>query len=115
MPPAARSSGIPSRTVGVRRGVPGRARPGRRVRHRLPVARGGAPCDRQGDSMPHPDLTEVIVILDRSGSMASIRSDMEGGFDAFIAEQRKAPGQCQITLVQFDDVVEMVYEGYPIS
>jgi uncharacterized protein YegL len=65
--------------------------------------------------MPHPDLTEVIVVLDRSGSMSTIRRDMEGSFDIFIAEQRQIPGACQVTLVQFDDVVEVLYEACPLS
>jgi hypothetical protein len=65
--------------------------------------------------MPHPDLTEVVVVLDRSGSMVSTRVDMEGAFDAFVAEQLALPGQCKVTLVQFDTVVELVYEGLPLA
>lgn len=61
--------------------------------------------------MPKQDLTEIIVVLDRSGSMRSIKTDMEGGFDAFIAEQRKLPGECSVTLAQFDTVHEIVYAG----
>jgi uncharacterized protein YegL len=64
--------------------------------------------------MPQPDLTEIIVILDRSGSMACIRHDMEGGFDTFIGDQTALPGQCRVTLVKFDDVVELVYEGLSV-
>jgi len=48
----------------------------------------------------------------------AVKPEIAAHLDRFrhtIAEQRKAPGQCQMTLVQFDDVVEMVYEGYPIS
>jgi hypothetical protein len=57
------------------------------------------------------DLTEVIVVLDRSGSMASIAKDMCGGFDTFIAEQRQQPGELRVSLHQFDDVHETVYEN----
>jgi uncharacterized protein YegL len=64
--------------------------------------------------MPQPDLTEIIVILDRSGSMSAIRQDMEGGFDSFIADQVLLPGQCKVTLVRFDDVVELVYQGVSV-
>lgn len=65
--------------------------------------------------MPRKDLTEIVVVLDRSGSMASIRADMEGGFDSFIADQRKLPGDCSVTLAQFDGVYEIVYQGKPLS
>jgi len=56
-------------------------------------------------------LTEIIVVLDRSGSMASIAKDMEGGFNEFIRQQRLIPGECRVTLVQFDTQYEMVYAG----
>lgn len=65
--------------------------------------------------MPDQAKTEIVVIVDRSGSMMDIAQDMRGGFDALIAEQRKLPGTCHVTLVQFDDVVETVYEGKPIA
>lgn len=65
--------------------------------------------------MTKPNSAEIIVILDRSGSMASIRKDMEGGFDSFIAEQRKLPGECSVTLVQFDDKYEVVYMGKALA
>lgn len=65
--------------------------------------------------MPRSDLTEIVVVLDRSGSMAKIRKDMEGGFDSFIGEQRKLPGECSVTLAQFDDRYEIVYSGKPLA
>jgi uncharacterized protein YegL len=57
------------------------------------------------------DYTDMIVILDRSGSMANVRSDMEGGFNTLIEEQRKAEGKLLVSLYQFDDHFEVVYEG----
>lgn len=65
--------------------------------------------------MPKKDLTEIVVVLDRSGSMVPIRKDMEGGFDSFIDEQRKLPGSCSVTLVQFDSEYELVYQGKPLA
>lgn len=65
--------------------------------------------------MPKRDLTEIVVVLDRSGSMATIRGDMEGGFNSFIADQRKLPGSCAVTLVQFDSDYELVYSGKPLA
>lgn len=59
--------------------------------------------------------TDIIVILDRSGSMTNIRADVEGGFNAFIAEQRKLPDPCFVTLTQFDsDSIDTVYERKPL-
>lgn len=65
--------------------------------------------------MTKPNFTEIIVILDRSGSMSTIAADMRGGFDQFIADQRKVPGECTVTLAQFDDRYELVYEARPIA
>ena len=48
------------------------------------------------------DYTHLTVILDRTGSMESIRDDTIGGFNSFLEEQQKLPGQATITLVQFD-------------
>jgi uncharacterized protein YegL len=62
------------------------------------------------------DLCELVVVLDRSGSMQPIAKDMEGGFDQLIADQRKLPGRCLVTLVQFDsERVETVYEAKPVA
>lgn len=65
--------------------------------------------------MTDPSLTHIYFLLDRSGSMQSIVDDTVGGFDAFIAEQRKTPGECRVTLAQFDDAYEEVYADLPIS
>jgi Mg-chelatase subunit ChlD len=50
-----------------------------------------------------PDYTHLAVILDRTGSMESIRDDTIGGFNAFLNEQKQQPGKATLTLVQFDD------------
>ncbi len=49
-----------------------------------------------------PDLTDITLVVDRSGSMQDIRSDAEGGVNAFIETQAKEPGDALLTLVQFD-------------
>jgi len=49
------------------------------------------------------DYTHIAVILDRTGSMESIRDDTIGGFNAFLDQQKKEPGLATLTLVQFDD------------
>jgi hypothetical protein len=65
--------------------------------------------------MTDTDLTHVYFLLDRSGSMESIRTATIEGFDAFIAEQRNAPGRCRVTLAQFDNQYEEVYRDLPIA
>lgn len=65
--------------------------------------------------MTNPEYTHIEFLLDRSGSMASIRSDIEGGFDAFIADQATHPGRCTVSLAQFDDRYEIVYSGRDIK
>jgi len=65
--------------------------------------------------MTNPNLTHLYFLLDRSGSMQTIVDDTVGGFDAFMAEQRKAPGECRMTLAQFDDAYEEVYADRPIA
>jgi hypothetical protein len=60
---------------------------------------------RPAKEAPMPETTAPIhisVILDRSGSMSSIASDIVGGFNEFLADQRRRPGEARITLVQFD-------------
>lgn len=65
--------------------------------------------------MPNTHLTRVVFLLDRSGSMQSIKSDIEGGFAAFIDTQRAGVGDCTVTLAQFDSTYEIVYTGLPIN
>lgn len=57
----------------------------------------------------------IAVILDRSGSMENIREDTIGGFNCFLQEQRKVPGNCLFTLVQFDTVYEIVSHNIPLA
>ena len=65
--------------------------------------------------MTNPDLTHLYFLLDRSGSMQSIKSDTEGGFAAYIEEQRLGSGECRVTLAQFDDEFETVYADLPVA
>lgn len=67
--------------------------------------------------MTDPNYTHLSFPLDASGSMASIRSDVEGGFDAFIAEQRTQPGRCTVTLADFSGPGDYVvrYAGRDVA
>jgi hypothetical protein len=60
------------------------------------------------------DLSDVTVVLDRSGSMASCRDDAEGGLNTFVEEQKKHTGETLFTLVQFDTDYEFVHKGKPV-
>lgn len=58
---------------------------------------------------------ELIAIVDRSGSMSSMKLDMEGGFNQMIEDQKKIEGELNVTLVTFDDRIETIYEGKPLA
>lgn len=68
-----------------------------------------------GDTVGNPDVTLLVMLLDRSGSMHRIRAEVEEGFDAFIADQRDDGGRCTVSLYQFDSGFEPVYVGVPIG
>ncbi len=59
--------------------------------------------------------SEIILILDRSGSMDEMKTDAIGGFNTFIAEQKKNPDPATVTFVQFDDRYEKLAEGQPLA
>lgn len=66
--------------------------------------------------MTKPNFVEIIVALDRSGSMSTVRNDTIGGFNTFVSDQRReAKGDVKLTLVQFDDQYEINYNGMPIQ
>lgn len=54
--------------------------------------------------------TEIVIVLDRSGSMQAIKDDMEGGFKTFLDEQKTLGGDCSVSLYTFDDKFEKEYE-----
>lgn len=60
---------------------------------------------------------DLLVILDRSGSMQDAKSDHEGGLRSFIEDQKKIEGDVRLTLVQFDhvDPCEIVYDRTPLA
>jgi len=61
------------------------------------------------------DLTDITLVVDRSGSMAARQSDAQGGINTFIKDQKKADGEAALTLVQFDTDYEVVMDGVPIE
>ena len=65
--------------------------------------------------MTNPNKTSVTIILDRSGSMNDCRSDTIGGYNTFIEGQKQNPGECEISLIQFNDRSEFVYKSKPVN
>jgi hypothetical protein len=61
------------------------------------------------------NLTDITIIIDRSGSMSSCRTDAEGGLNTFVKTQAAQPGDALLTIVQFDDKYEFVHSGIPIK
>lgn len=61
------------------------------------------------------DMTDITLVIDRSGSMAAIRDDAEGGVNTFVQEQKQQAGEALLTLVQFDTEYEFVHQGIPIK
>lgn len=57
------------------------------------------------------NLTEIIFLLDRSGSMRGLERDTIGGFNAFIEKQKEVPGETIVTTVLFDDRYEILWNG----
>ena len=60
-------------------------------------------------------LTELVFILDRSGSMQGLEGDTIGGFNAMIEKQRKEPGEALVSTVLFDDRTEVLHGRVKVS
>lgn len=58
---------------------------------------------------------EIVAILDRSGSMGTIRDDSIGAFNTFVEEQQKEAGEANITIVLFDDQYEILQDRAKLS
>lgn len=56
------------------------------------------------------NLTELVFIIDRSGSMYGLEKDTIGGFNSLIEKQRNEDGECYVSVVLFDDVSEVLYD-----
>ena len=61
------------------------------------------------------NLTEIVFILDRSGSMAGLEQDTIGGFNAMIEKQKKAPGEAVVSTVLFDNECEVIHDRLPLE
>lgn len=61
------------------------------------------------------NITELVFILDRSGSMAGLESDTIGGFNAMIEKQKKQDGECYVSTILFDNVSEVLHDRIKLS
>ena len=61
------------------------------------------------------NITELVFILDRSGSMAGLETDTIGGFNAMIEKQRKEDGECYVSTVLFDNYSEVLHDRAKLS
>lgn len=57
------------------------------------------------------DYTHLTLVVDRSGSMRSTCADAQGGIDQFIVDQRRVPGKCTLTLIDFDSEHRTLFDG----
>ena len=60
-------------------------------------------------------LTELVFILDRSGSMGGLEEDTIGGFNSLIEKQKKQEGECLVTTVIFDHEIETIHDRIKLA
>ena len=61
------------------------------------------------------NMTEIVFILDRSGSMSGLETDTIGGFNSMIEKQKKENGEALISTVLFDNVSEVIHDRVPVQ
>lgn len=65
--------------------------------------------------MPNPNRTDILIIQDRSGSMAGVTQATISGFNEFLKAQKEGPGEARLTLVQFDHETAWRYSRAPLA
>ena len=65
--------------------------------------------------MMKKNLTELVFILDRSGSMAGLEDDTIGGFNSMLEKQRAEPGEAYVSTVLFDNRSEVIHDRLPLE
>ena len=87
--------------------------------HRIISLQGGCPETvneiATEDRKMRKGLTEIVFILDRSGSMSGLEADTIGGFNSMIAKQKKEEGEAYVSTVLFDDRSEVLHDRVPME
>lgn len=63
----------------------------------------------------HNNITEMVFILDRSGSMAGLEKDTIGGFNSLIEKQKKQDGKCYVSTVLFDHETQVIHDRVKLA
>ena len=61
------------------------------------------------------NLTELVFILDRSGSMGGLEQDTIGGFNAMLTRQKEREGEANVTTILFDHEVQLLHDRFPLK
>ena len=61
------------------------------------------------------NLTELVFILDRSGSMGGLEQDTVGGFNAMLTRQKEQEGEANVTTILFDHEVQLLHDRFPLK
>ena len=61
------------------------------------------------------NLTELVFILDRSGSMGGLEQDTIGGFNAMLTRQKEQEGEANVTTILFDHEVQLLHDRFPLK
>ena len=76
-------------------------------------------CGGIQPTTPNPEkknnITEIVFILDRSGSMSGLEKDTIGGFNSLIEKQKKEEGTAYISTVLFDNHSEVLHDRVPLD
>ena len=60
-------------------------------------------------------LTELVFILDRSGSMGGLEADTIGGFNSLVEKQKREPGEVLVSTVLFDNEIQVLHDRVPLE
>ncbi len=71
-------------------------------------------CTEEEEQMKK-NLTEIVFILDRSGSMRGLEADTIGGYNSFLERQKKEDGEALVSTVLFDDYTEVIHDRVDIQ
>ncbi len=73
------------------------------------------PSNIREDTNMRKNLTEMVFILDKSGSMHGLEKDTVGGFNSMIGKQRRLGGDCLVSCVMFDNTSEVIFDREPLK